>query len=142
MSRLTTRGSVRLPLRKALEAWFTAHADHDFYTGVAGRLAYVRAPKKWPRPYAVLTILTAVPRDTLTERIDEVPLQIMVFADSSLEAEELASMASNLFGGRVISGDGLKDFEFSRGEDVPTLPDEDGVWGAGIQLTGLVETSQ
>lgn len=142
MSRLTTRGSVRPKLRRALDAWFAAHADHAFYAGVSGRLAYARASKSWPRPYAVLTILPAIPRDTLTERIDEVPLQIMVFADSSLEADELASLASDLFEGRVISGDGLKDFEFSRGEDVPTLPDEDGVWGAGIQLTGLVETSQ
>lgn len=142
MSRLATRGSVRPKLRVALAAWFALHADHPFCTGIGGRLAYVDAPREWSRPYAVLSILPAISRDTLTERIDDVTVQIMAFADDSLAAEELASQASDLFEGRTIPGAGLKDFEFSRGGDVPSLPDEDGVWGAGIQLSGTVETSQ
>lgn len=140
MSRLSARGSVRPKLRRALAAWFTAHADHPFYVGVSGRLAYLRAPKKWPRPYAVLSIPVARGRDTTTERVDDVNVNIMVYAAGSIEAEDLAGLASDLFEGRTISGEGLKDFEFWRGGDVPSLPDDDGVWGAGIQLSGVVET--
>lgn len=140
MSRLPFRTSVRPKLRAALTAWFAAHADHAFALGVGGRLAYLQAKRSWPKPYAVLDIVAAMPRDTTTERIDAVSLQVMVFGAGSLQVEELASAALELFEGRVISGPGLAPFELSRGEDVPTLPDDDGVWQAGVQLSGLVET--
>lgn len=140
MSRHVAREPVRLALRAALAAHLAAHPDHAFATGVGGRLAYVRAPRDWPMPYAVLAVVAASDRDTVTERIDQVTLQVMVFAAEAEEAERLAAAAMDLFEGRVIGGDGLRDFEFWRGGDVPTLPDEDTTWQAGIQLCGLVET--
>jgi len=141
MSRLPRRETVRPRLRQAFDAWFAAHADHPFATGVSGRLAYARAPRRWPRPYAVLSIPVAADRSTLTEHIHDVTVQIMVFADASYEAEVLVSHALDLFGGQSIPGEGLKNFELWQGGDVPTLPDEDEVWGAGIQLSGFVETA-
>ncbi|HML56576.1 MAG TPA: hypothetical protein PKC79_20960 [Solidesulfovibrio magneticus] len=140
MSRLPVRSSVRPLLRAALAAWFAAHAGHAFSTGVGGRLAYGRAPRDWPRPYAVLDIPVALPRDTTTERIDAVTIQIMVYGPASLAVEELAGAALELFEGRVITGAGVAPFELWRGGDVPSLQDEDGVWMAGVQLSGLVET--
>jgi len=141
MSRLATRETVRLRLRQAFDVWFAAHADHPFRAGIAGRLAYLRAPKRWARPYAVLSIPVAMEQSTLTERIYAVTVQIMVFADASYEAEVLTSHALDLFEGQRIPGERLKDFELAQGGDVPTLPDEDEVWGAGVQLSGFVETA-
>ena len=140
MSRLPVRSSVRPLLRAALAAWFEGHAGHPFFTGVGGRLAYKRAPRDWARPYAVLDIPVALPRDTTTERIDAVTIQVMVYGPASLVVEDLASAALELFEGRRITGAGVAPFELWRGGDVPSLPDEDGVWMAGVQLSGFVET--
>lgn len=140
MSRLPVRSLVRPLLLAALAGWFEGHAGHAFSVGIGGRLGHVRAPRDWPRPYAVLDIPAAFPRDTGTERIDAVTIQIMVFGAASLAVQELASAALDLFEGRVITGARLAPFELWRGGDVPPLPDEDGVWMAGVQLSGLVET--
>jgi len=140
MSRHATRESAFPRLLDALAAWFATHADHAFHIGVSGRFAYHEALRGWPMPYAVLDVPVVSPRDTLTERIDFVSLQIMAYAATKKEAAILASHALSLFEGQPMSGSGLKDFELSRGEDITPMKTPDGSWQAGVQLSGFVET--
>ncbi len=142
MSRLPKRGTVFPLLLDALAAWFAAHADHPFHQGVGGRFFYHEAPRNTPMPYAVLDVPVCSPRDTLTERIDLVALQVVAYAATKAQAAILASHALSLFDGDPISGVGLKAFELERGEDIPPTKATDVTWQAGVQLSGLVETDQ
>lgn len=123
----------------ALNAWFDGHADHAFSAGVAGRLVYHDAPRGWTMPYAVLDFPILRARDTWTGRVSLVGIQIMVYASTKTVAADLASLAADLFEGVRISGAGLADFQFSRGDDLPPIKTNDATWQAGIQLSGRVQ---
>jgi len=139
---MSTRASAFPLLLAALDAWFNAHAEHAFHTGVSGRLVYHDAPRDWPMPYAVLDVPIQSCRDTFTERITYVGIQIVVYAASKQAATSLASSAAELFGGQRIPGEGLIDFRFSRGDDIPATKVNDATWQAGSQLTGYVQMIQ
>ncbi len=138
-----SRSDVRPLLRKALFAHFQAHTGHAFYTGVDGRLAYLRAPERAPYPRAVFSFVDADPEDTWTERNDDVLIQISVWATSADAAENLASAAYDLFEGQSMAASGLLPFRLRRDTSVPTMDESDGkttLYQSGITLTGLVET--
>ena len=138
------RKSVRRPVRLALAARLAARPDHPFAVGVGPRLGYVLAGRDWALPYATISFVGVSERDTLTEEINAVFLQVMVFARESLAAEELAADALDLFAGAPLSGDGVHDFVLRRFGDVPTLPETQAdatvIWQAGVTLAGLVQT--
>lgn len=138
------RISIKPAVRQALAARFAAQPDHPFVVGVAGRLGYVLGQRGWPYPYAVCSFVAVSNRDTLTEQIDSVILQVMVFASDSLEAETLASAALGLFAGVPLHALGICDFVLRRFGEVPTLPDAGTdttvIWQAGVTLAGLVQT--
>uniref|UniRef100_I2Q2N5 Uncharacterized protein n=1 Tax=Desulfovibrio sp. U5L TaxID=596152 RepID=I2Q2N5_9BACT len=135
---------VKPPVRRALAACVDANPTHPFCVGVADRIGYVLGKKGWPFPYAVLSFVAVSPRDTLTEQLDAVLPQVVVYSPSSLEAEDLAAAALNLFTGRPLSAAGIHDFVLHRFGDIPTLPDNESdatvIWRAGVTLAGLVQT--
>lgn len=138
------RKSVRPAVRLALAARMAARPDHPFAIGVGPRLGYVLAARDWVLPYAVVSFVGISERDTLTEEINAVFLQVMIFARESLAAEELAAAALDLFSGDPLSAADVHDFVLRRFGDVPTLPETQAdttvIWQAGVTLAGLVQT--
>lgn len=140
---LPIRSDVRTKVRKAVIAQFKADTTHPFYTGTGGRLAYVSAPSGWALPFAVFSFIGCDPADSLTERADDLDIQISVWAATSAAAEDLASAAFDLFEGRIATVDGLGTVEFYRTGVVPTMDESDSgvsLWQSGIEISGLVQT--
>lgn len=81
---------------KALStALFTKFTGSAFSTSIGGRLYKGRAPQNPTWPYAVYFIISDVPRDTFTEKLEEVLIQFSVFSQAS-GSTEIEDIVTNL----------------------------------------------
>lgn len=137
------RIDLRPLVRKAIVARFQANPTHGFVTGVGGRFAYASAVQGWAYPRAVFFFVDAQVKDTWTERADDVLVQFSVWAKTAGAAEDLASLAYDLFEEQEMAAAGLIPFRLVRDMPVPTMDESDGttsLWQSGITLAGLVQT--
>lgn len=138
-----TRTDVRPMVRRAIMARFNANPMHAFYTGVGGHLTYASAAQGSALPYAVFFFVDAHSKDSWTERCDDVLVQISIWAKTAGVAEDLASLAYDLFENQEMTATGLIPFRLLRDTPVPTMDESNGttaLWQSGICLTGLVQT--
>ena len=85
---------------KALStALFTKFTGSAFSTSIGGRLYKARAPQNPTWPYAVYYLISDVPRDTFTDRLEEVIVQFSIFSQSSgsTEIEDIVTNLKSLF---------------------------------------------
>ena len=80
-------------------ALFTKFTGSAFSTSIGGRLYKARAPQNPTWPYAVYYLISDVPRDTFTEKLEEVIIQFSVFsqASGSTEIEDIVTNLKSLF---------------------------------------------
>lgn len=138
-----TRTDVRPMARKAIISRFNASPASAFYSAIGGRLAYIKAPQGWELPYATFFFVDASPTDTFTERVDDVLVQISVWAPTAGAAEDISSLAYGLFENQLLTVTGLAPFRLHRDMPVPTMDESDGetsLWQSGITLAGIVQT--
>jgi len=78
---------------------FTKFTGSAFSTSIGGRLYKARAPQNPTWPYAVYYLISDVPRDTFTEKLEEVIIQFSVFsqASGSTEIEDIVTNLKSLF---------------------------------------------
>lgn len=76
-------------------ALFTKFTGSAFSTSIGGRLYKGRAPQNPTWPYAVYFIISDVPRDTFTEKLEEVLIQFSVFSQAS-GSTEIEDIVANL----------------------------------------------
>lgn len=130
-------------VRKAIIARFNAAPASAFYSAVGGQFAYIKAPQDWGLPYATFFFVDASPTDTFTERVDDVLVQISVWAPTAGAAEDISSLAYGLFENQSLAVPGLAPFRLHRDMPVPTMDESDGetsLWQSGITLAGIVQT--
>jgi len=137
------RTDVRPMVRKSIVARFNANPMHPFVTGIGGRFAYAKAIQGWALPRAVFFFVDDGVADTFTERVDDVLIQISVWASTAGAAEDLASLAYGLFEGQPLAAAGIAPFRLHRDAPVPTMDESETtttLWQSGITLAGLVQT--
>jgi len=64
-------------------------------TSIGGRLYKARAPQGVTWPYAVYYLISDMPRDTFTERLEEVLIQFTIFSSAS-GTTEIETIFTNL----------------------------------------------
>ena len=71
----------------------------DFYDEIGGRLYKARAPEDVTWPYVVYDIISNVPADTFSERLEEVVIQFTIFSDASgtTEIEDIFTELKDLY---------------------------------------------
>ena len=70
-----------------------------FSTSIGGRLYKTRAPQNPTFPYVIYDIISDVPRDTFTERLEDVIIQFTIFSTSSgtTEIEDIFTNLKTLY---------------------------------------------
>lgn len=137
------RSDVRPMVIQAVNALFDANPAHAFVTGIGGRFAFEDALQGWALPYSVFFVIDDTGKDTFTERLDNVLVQISVWAPTAIAALKLASSAYDLFEMQEMAAPGVVNFRLHRDTPVPLMNESDGttsLYQAGICLTGLVQT--
>lgn len=128
---------VRPLVQQGLMTLFKSDVNDAFYKGIQGRLGYISAPSTWVLPYALFFFIGDSEADSWTEQIDDLSIQISVWAQSSAEAQALASAALRRFAGQQITVSGLATFGLYRQNAVPTMDESDSgvvLWQSGIEL--------
>lgn len=80
-------------------ALFTKITGSAFSTSIGGRLYKGRAPQGVVWPYAAYFVVSDVPQDTFTDKLEEVLIQFSVFsaASGSTEIEDIVANLKSLF---------------------------------------------
>lgn len=128
---------VRPLVQQGLITLFKSDLNDAFYKGVQGRLGYVSAPSTWVLPYALFFFINGSEADSWSEQIEDLSIQISIWAQSSGEAQALASAAMKRFAGQRITVDGLMPFGLHRQNAIPTMDESDSgvvLWQSGIEL--------
>ena len=70
-----------------------------FSTAIGGRLYKARAPQNPTFPYVVYYIITDIPADTFTDRLEDVTIQFSIFSTASgtTEIEDILTNLKALF---------------------------------------------
>ena len=82
-------------MKNLATALYAKIAGSAFSTSIGGRLYQARAPQGVTWPYAVYYLISDVPRDTFTDRLEEVIVQFSIFSSSS-ESTEIEDAFTNL----------------------------------------------
>ena len=86
-------------MKNLATALYAKIAGSAFSTSIGGRLYQARAPQGVTWPYAVYYLISDVPRDTFTDRLEEVIVQFSIFSQSSgsTEIEDIVTNLKSLF---------------------------------------------
>jgi hypothetical protein len=100
-------------LSDAIKSKFTGSS---FSTSIGGRFYKGRAPQKPTWPYAVYFIISDVPRNTFTDRIEDVIIQFSIFssASGSTEIEDIFTNLKSLFDFCTLAITGNTHLEMER----------------------------
>ena len=112
---------------------FTKFTGSAFSTSIGGRLYKARAPQNPTWPYAVYYIITDVPQDTFTDKIEEALIQFSVFsqASGSTEIEDIVTNLKALFDNCSLTITGNTHIMMNRqGSSLTSIP-EDTIAGTG-----------
>jgi len=80
-------------------AIFSKITGSAFSTSIGGRLYKSRAPQNATWPYVVYYLISDVPADTFTERLEDVTIQFSIFSNASgtTEIEDIFTNLKALF---------------------------------------------
>jgi hypothetical protein len=86
-------------MKNLTTALYSKIAGSDFSTSIGGRLYKSRAPQGVTWPFVVYYIISDMPRDTFTERIEDVLIQFSIFSSASgtTEIEDIFTNLKTLF---------------------------------------------
>jgi hypothetical protein len=98
------------------QSLFTKFTGSAFSTSIGGRLYKARAPQNPTWPYAVYYLISDVPRDTFTDKLEEVLIQFSVFsqASGSTEIEDAATNLKALYDNSTMTVTGNTCVEMER----------------------------
>lgn len=87
---------------------FTLFTGSTFSTSIGGRLYKNRAPQNPTWPYAVYFVVSDVPQDTFTDKLEEVLIQFSVFSTASgtTEIEDIMTNLKALYDNCLLSVSG------------------------------------
>jgi len=104
---------------------FTKFTGSTFSTSIGGRLYKARAPQSPTWPYAVYYLISDVPRDTFTERLEEAIIQFSIFssASGSTEIEDIVTNLKALYDNCLLTITGNTHIEMNRqGSSLTSVP--------------------
>lgn len=116
-------------------------AGSAFSTSIGGRLYKGRAPQGTVWPYAVYFVVSDVPADTFTDKIEEVLIQFSVFssASGSTEVEDAVTNLKALFDDCLMTITGNTHVMMNRqGSSLTSVP-ADTELGTGEYWQGDIE---
>jgi hypothetical protein len=117
-------------------AIFSKAAGSGFSTAIGGRFYKGRAPQGVTWPYAIYFVVTDMPADTFTERLEDCVVQFSVFSKASGTTEILDAVAAlqalydycNL----TITGNALLYMQRTSGDGDPRSVFDDTEGGEGL----------
>jgi len=120
-------------LKNLSSALFTKFTGSAFSTSVGGRLYKHRAQQNPTWPYAVYYIISDMPRDTFTDKLEEVLIQFSVFsqASGSTEIEDIVANLKSLYDNCYLTIAGNTHIQMDRQNASLVSGEEDVATGAG-----------